>query len=157
MTKYSELSNAFAMQQQANLEYWQGLQIKAAQITAGFGGYLGLDSSTYKDLKGGQVPYIQLRKHGGAEEVHFTALEGTKGAIHFDVAVTLESEPGVFPKSIVCIPLKIGQANQELVVWSDETDISSRIDLGSIDYSALHGQMFERLKEYLSARPALEA
>lgn len=157
MTKYGELSAAFAMQQQANLDYWQGLQIKAAQITAGFGDYLGLESRTYEDLKGGNVNYIQLRKHGGTEEVHFTELEGGKGAIHFAVAVTLESEPGVFPKSVFSIPLKIGKADQVLVVWSDETEISSRIELDLIDYSALYGQMFDRLKDYLSTRPTLVA
>lgn len=156
MTKYIELSNAFAAQQHEEREYWQGLQVKASQIAAGFGSYLGLESPTYDNMKGGKVRYIQLRKKDGAEEAHFTQLEGANASIHFDVTIALESEPGVFPKEIVRIPLKIGKSAQGFVSWSDEINISSRIELDSNDWTDLYDQMFARLQEHLSRRAALE-
>lgn len=156
MTKYTQLRDAFGVQREEERQYWQSLQLKAAQLTSGLRLFLELPSSTYKDLSGKAVNYIQLRKHGGKEEVHFTNLEGAMGAIEFDIAVTLEVEEGAFPKSIVSIPFKIGKTDEAFAVWSDTTDVAGRIPFDSSDHDEIYEQIFQKLKNYLSQRPKFE-
>lgn len=157
MSKYEELCRAYSDQHQAQLDYWQALQIRAVQIADGLWKYLEYPNKTFPDHDGkGVIPYVTMTKPGEDKECHFMDLPGSKGAVQFDVVVTLEEEPGLFPKSKVRFSFNIGSTGEVLRVWDKSGSIDVEAPIGSVGNEALYAQIFEALKSYLSQRPVLK-
>ncbi len=154
MSKYEELCSALSEQTQAEQNYWQALQMRAAQLAAGLWKYLEYPSQTFKDHDGkGPTPYVALTKPGEDKECHFPYLPGSKGAIQFDLVVTLEEEPGLFPKSKVRFNFNIGSTGEVLRVWDDSGTVDVEMAIGSEGNEEVYAQIFEGLKTFLSSRP----
>lgn len=159
MSRYEELCRDFEDQDKAAIEYWQGLQLKAVQIANGLCVYLEYPEKDYLDLEGGgKSPYVYVTQRGEKDEVeHFTRLQGSNGAIDFDILITLESAAGVFPKNLVRMPMHIGSVDGILRVWSDTPDVKTDIvPTQPSSYDLLYKQIFDALKSHLSVRPRLQ-
>ncbi|WP_339451575.1 hypothetical protein [Pseudomonas sp. JAI120] len=159
MSRYEELRDAFNKQEEAAIAYWQGLQIKAEQITEGLSQYLEYPEKDYLDPDNKiKKRYIYMTKRGEKEKVrHFTDLEGARGAIDFDIIITLECAAGIFPKSLYRLAMHIGAVDGLLRVWSDTSGVSADIvPTQPSSYEVLYQQIFTVLKAQLEVRPSLE-
>ncbi|MPQ83797.1 hypothetical protein F0170_07255 [Pseudomonas sp. MAFF 730085] len=155
MSKYDELCSALSEQTHAERNYWQALQVRAGQIASGLWTYLEFPSKTYKDFDGKQsYSYVALTKPGEDKDCHYPQLPGSKGAIHFDLLITLEEEPGCFPKSKVRFSLNVGSTGETLRVWDNSGNIDVDVPIGSDGNEEVYAQIFDALKKHLSYRPA---
>jgi hypothetical protein len=157
MSRYEELCRAYSAQGEAEHNYWQALQLRAAQIASGLWTYLDYPSQTYKDIdQAGSVPYVLLTQPGEEKKTHFTHLPGSNSAIQFDLVITLEQEPNLFPKSKVRFALNIGSTGEVLRVWDSSKTIDVEVAIGSEENEEVYAQIFEGLKKHLAYRTVLE-
>ncbi|NWB08940.1 hypothetical protein HX862_13595 [Pseudomonas sp. D5002] len=159
MSRYEELCRSYEDQDKAAIQYWQALQLKAVQIANGLRVYLEYPEKDYLGLDGvSKLPYVYVTNRGEKEEVsHFTELKGDRGAIDFDILITLEVAAGVFPKNLLRISMHIGSVDGLLRVWSDNPAIKADIVPSQpSSYDALYEQIFEALRTHLSDRPQLQ-
>jgi hypothetical protein len=159
MSRYEDLRSAFNKQEEEEREYWQGLQQRAALITKDLALFLEYPENDYLDLdEVTKRRYVYMTNPGKKEEVrHFTDLEGSRGAIDFDIIITLEVARDTFPKSLFRIAMHIGAVDGILRVWSDASSVKADIVPNQpSSYQVLYQQIFEVLKTQLAVRPVLE-
>ncbi|NWE68962.1 hypothetical protein HX857_09610 [Pseudomonas gingeri] len=158
MSRYEDLRAAFIKQEEDEFEYWHDLQRRAVLFAKDLTEFLEYPKPDYEDLDGGKNHrYVYITKPGSKDEIrNFTELEGSRGAVDFDIVITLERDRGTYPKSLFRIAMHIGSANGLLRVWSDVANVKADIvkDQPS-SYEALYQQIFEALKLQLAARSLL--
>lgn len=157
MTKYHELCSAFTDQGEAVRNYWEALQLRAGQIAIGLWQYLEYPQKNYLSLDGKtSEPYVVLTNRGEKKSCHFHELKGSNGAVQFDILVTVEENPGVFPKGTVRFSFNMGREGDSLRIWDDSGTIDTLTDIGSPGNENLYDQIFSALKVHLSSRPSLQ-
>lgn len=157
MSKYDELCKALSDHNEASRDYWQTLQMQAAQIAAGLWKYLEYPSQSYAGHAGeGFLPYILLTRPGEEKGCQFLDLPGKDGAIQFDVIITVEVEQNHFPKTRLRYSFNIGKSGQVLKVWDVTGNITAEFPVENPDFEYLYEQIFLAIRTWLKARPSMQ-
>lgn len=153
MSKYEQLSEAYSLSKQANLEYWVDLKRMVDRVRRDFCAFLDVSSSLQIPSNGSSLPVVSIGSLGEKGQFANWALDNlprSDRSIEFALRLVVSGETGSEPEPSIVFHLSIKRtpSGYPVVVKSDpgEPEFNGPV------YNELFAYLFKSAMDSLSAK-----